>query len=462
MSAGNRIVKKRCPACEREFTGTLVVCQHDGTLLIPVKESLVGQTLADKFLVLEELGQGGMSIVYKGRDEFMDRTVAIKMLQSQLLSDQTSVKRFQREAVAVAALTHPHVISVYECAVYNGQPYLVMEYLVGESLTDIIKRDNHISVDRVIQIFIKVTGALEHAHAKGVLHRDLKSSNVMLVDNEGKPDFVKVVDFGIAKIMPSSGKQSQNLTQTGEIFGSPIYMSPEQCQGLLLDVRSDIYSTGVMMYESLTGQPPLMGDTIVDTMQMHVQSQPPTLGQMRPDLAIPLVLEEIVFKALEKRPENRFQTMNEFREALEQCIRKIAEGGPMSAPAVARAPVKPRSTRQNLEPSRPPGHMPKPLLEIPEPRAVPNGARIAERAMSQESRRPAVSEPGKKPGEGQGMGSFKVSDLRRLEEKKETQRKWLLPLALVFLAIAVAALSLWLGTHSPGISPPGAESTPIN
>lgn len=459
MSAGtNRVVKKRCPACEREFTGTLVVCQHDGTLLIPVKESLVGQKLAGKFVVLEELGQGGMSVVYKGHDDMVDRTVAIKMLQSQLLSDQTSVMRFEREAKAVGALTHPHVVTVFECNVHNGQPYLVMEYLVGESLTDIIRRDNHISVDRVIQIFIKVTGALEHAHAKGVLHRDLKSSNVMLIENEGKPDFVKVVDFGIAKIMPSSGKQSQNLTQTGEIFGSPIYMSPEQCQGLQLDVRSDIYSTGVMMFESLTGLPPLMGDTIVDTMQMHVQTQPPSLMKIRPDLEIPLVLEEIVFKALEKRPENRFQTMGEYREALEQCIRKIAEGGPQYATGGPRTPIKPRSTRQNLEASRPPGHMPKPLLEVPEARAVPNGPRIAERAASQELKRPAVSETRKKPAD-QGMASFRPSDLRKLEEKKEARRKWLLPIGLVLLAIIVVVISLVLGSST---HPPGSVSPPIN
>jgi len=444
-SGQNRIVKKRCPACEREFTGTLVVCQHDGTLLIPVKESLVGQTLANKYHVLEEIGQGGMSIVYKGRHEFMDREVAIKMLQSQLLNDQTSVKRFQREATAVAALQHPNVISVYECDFYMGQPYLVMEYLIGESLTDLIKRDNHISFDRVIQIFIKVTGALEHAHQQGVLHRDLKSSNVMLVESEGKQEIVKVVDFGIAKIMPSSGKQSQNLTQTGEIFGSPIYMSPEQCQGLQLDARSDIYSTGVMMYEALTGQPPLMGDTIVDTMQMHVHNIAPSFGEMRPDLFIPPVLEEIVFRALEKRPENRFPSMGEYREALEQCIRRIAEGGPMGVnqpSASGRPPVRKTSTRQNLEPSRPPGHMPRPSLDMPETRAQANSTRMT----TSEGRRPMPLESGKKTADqGAGLSSFKVSDLRKLEEKKESQRKWLLPIGLVILAIIVAVASFVLG-----------------
>jgi len=310
-----------------------------------VKETLVGKTLANKYLVLEEVGRGGMSIVYKGRHNMIDRMVAIKMLQSQLMNDQNSIKRFQREAQAVACINHPNVIAVYDSDIHQGQPYIVMDFLVGDSLAAIIKRDNHVAVDRVIKIFIKVADALESAHQKGVLHRDMKSGNIMLVDLDGHKDVVKVVDFGIAKLLPSSGKQQQNLTATGEIFGSPVYMSPEQCQGIPLDARSDIYSTGVVMYEALTGEPPLIGENIIDTMQLHVGSKPLPFGQIRPDLVVPPVLEAIILKALEKQPDDRFQSMLEMREALEYAEKTMSENGAANTRAAAR-PV--RTTRQNM------------------------------------------------------------------------------------------------------------------
>lgn len=277
----------------------------------------IGTILQDKYRVISEIGRGGMSIVYKARHEMMDKQVAIKMLQQGLMGDQTSIKRFQQEAQAASCLAHQNVITIFDFGVSpTGQPYLVMDFLEGQSLADVIKAQNHISQRRAASIFIQACDALEHAHQKGVLHRDLKSSNIMLVDYDSNPDFVKVVDFGIAKLMPNSGKQQQNLTATGEIFGSPIYMSPEQCLGLTLDARSDIYSMGTMLYEALTGQPPLLGANIIDTMQMHVESVPARPSKIRSDLQISGPLEMICVRALEKKPENRFKSMGEFRDAL--------------------------------------------------------------------------------------------------------------------------------------------------
>ena len=277
----------------------------------------IGTILQDKYRVISEIGRGGMSIVYKARHEMMDKQVAIKMLQQGLMGDQTSIKRFQQEAQAASCLAHQNVITIFDFGVSpTGQPYLVMDFLEGQSLADVIKAQNHISQRRAASIFIQACDALEHAHQKGVLHRDLKSSNIMLVDYDSNPDFVKVVDFGIAKLMPNSGKEQQNLTATGEIFGSPIYMSPEQCLGLTLDARSDIYSMGTMLYEALTGQPPLLGANIIDTMQMHVESVPARPSKIRSDLQISGPLEMICVRALEKKPENRFKSMGEFRDAL--------------------------------------------------------------------------------------------------------------------------------------------------
>jgi serine/threonine protein kinase len=332
------IKKKVCPVCKREFPATQAVCPTDKSMLMYVqKDELIGTVLNDRYRVLIEVGRGGMSIVYKGVHEMMDRTVAIKMLQSQHVTDQLSIKRFQQEAQAASHLQHPNIITVYDCGVVaTGQPYIVMDFLEGESLTDVIKAANHLAYQRVVPIFVLACEALEHAHQKGVIHRDLKSSNIMLVEVEGKKDFVKVVDFGIAKLTNASGKVAQNLTQTGEIFGSPIYMSPEQCLGQNLDSRSDIYSMGAMMYEALTGLPPLMGDTIYATMKMHVSQMPEPFSKARPDLKIPETIERITFKALAKKPEQRFQTMQEFRDALDQCMRQQFETG--SVPSLISAP----------------------------------------------------------------------------------------------------------------------------
>lgn len=353
--------RKLCPACKKEFAGTLVVCPHDKTMLMNVKEDeLIGTVLNERYVITSEIGRGGMSIVYKGIQQPMDRTVAIKMLQAQLVSDQISIKRFQQEAQAASHLQHPNVITIYDYGVVaTGQPYLVMDYLEGESLADIIKRDNHVSSDRVVPIFVQACEALEHAHQKGVIHRDLKSSNIMLIDFEGRRDFVKVVDFGIAKLMPSSGKQSQNLTQTGEIFGSPIYMSPEQCMGQALDPRSDIYSMGAMMYESLSGLPPLMGDTIIDTMQMHVSTPPQNFAKVRPDLQVPEALEKIVMKALAKKPEQRYQSMQEFRDALAHVQKTYQSSLKQEAISPGRGNLgSPRSTRSGVpSASRTPANM---------------------------------------------------------------------------------------------------------
>lgn len=356
MSQGAEKIKK-CPACQREFAGGPAVCQFDGTLLISViRDQFIGTKVADKYEVISEIGRGGMSIVYKARHELMDRTVAIKMLQAGLVNDQTSIKRFQQEAQAASCLTHPNVITVYDYGlVPSGQPYLVMDYLTGESLSEVVLRDGYVVPLRAVTIFIQACDALEHAHQKGVLHRDLKCGNIMLTDVEGQKDVVKVVDFGIAKLMPSSGKQQQNLTQTGEVFGSPIYMSPEQCMGEQLDARSDIYSMGCMLYESLTGQPPLMGDTIIDTMQMHVGTAAPPFAKMRPGLNIPQILEDVCLKALQKKPADRFVSMAAFRDALINAAMRIGTGNvEEDSPRFT-----PRSTRQGILEARPQPQQPQ-------------------------------------------------------------------------------------------------------
>ncbi|CAM6000373.1 unnamed protein product [Sphagnum balticum] len=381
-------------------------------------DPLIDMTLADKYLVISEIGRGGMSVVYKGKHTLMDRIVAIKMLQQQLLEDQMSTKRFQQEAQAVSHLSHPGIIGVHDYGIApTGQPYLVMDYLVGESLSDLIKREHSMPEKRAIGIFMQACDALDHAHKKGVIHRDLKSSNIMLVESEGKTDVVKVVDFGIAKLTPASGKRQQNLTQTGEIFGSPIYMSPEQCMGQPLDVRSDVYSLGVLMYETLSGFPPLMGQTIVETMQMHVTNKPPLFATVRPDLNISKEIEVVILKALEKNPDDRHVDMRACYEALELVNQQLISGRTSSA------------TIRVVDP--------EPTLLTP-PR-LSNSAYNLPRARYQNPNPNAISRYGMKSYdqvvEAKARGAENGKTLRAKEESEEPKKGSFLPIIIIAGAV---------------------------
>jgi len=314
--------RKVCLECNRQFTGIVAACPHDGTNLIPLaRDPMVGTCLMGKYDIIDVIGHGGMGVVYKGRQVLMDRTVAIKMLQSQHIADSMSVKRFHQEGKAASKMNHPHIITVYDFGVTptSGQPFIVMDYLLGTDLSTIIKDEGQLGVERSLKILSQSTDALDHAHRMGVIHRDLKPSNIMLIDYEDEKDFVKVVDFGVAKLISAGGEQ-QRLTQMGEVCGSPVYMSPEQCQGHELDNRSDIYSMGIVIYETLTGRLPILGRTMVETMGKHITEAPPRFKEVRPDLYIPERLEAVVFKALAKDPADRHQTMAELTRDLDTAI----------------------------------------------------------------------------------------------------------------------------------------------
>ncbi|HEY9869363.1 MAG TPA: serine/threonine-protein kinase, partial [Candidatus Obscuribacterales bacterium] len=281
-------------------------------------ESLVGTVLADKYEILAVLGRGGMSVVYKARHLLMKKAVAIKVLLPQLVLNPQSLKRFQQEAEAASCLSHPNVITVYDFGVSeHGLPYLVMDLLHGQSLAEALREKGALDVQRALDIFVPACSALGEAHRKGVIHRDLKPSNIMLVSTDSGTESVKIVDFGIAKVLPQEGEEFQKLTQTGEIFGSPFYMSPEQCMGLKLDARSDIYSFGCLMYETLTGKPPLVGAHTLDTMFKHMNETPQGLAGLKCEARVRERLEMVIFKALAKTPEQRYQSMKELEDDLE-------------------------------------------------------------------------------------------------------------------------------------------------
>ncbi|MBX9686077.1 MAG: serine/threonine protein kinase [Candidatus Obscuribacterales bacterium] len=315
--------QKLCLACNQTFGSSLSHCPKDGTQLIVLNhDENMGRLINDRFKIIELVGKGGMGSVYLAEDLSKKGTyVAIKMLHAQLSEDKISVKRFQQEASAASDLNHPNLIRQYDYGMIDEkQPFLVMEYLQGDSLSEIIREQGPINPLRCLKIFSQVMDGLNYAHDKGVLHRDIKPSNILLMKRDGEDDLVKVLDFGLAKLMPWSGKESQHLTKTGEVFGSPIYMSPEQCMGKKLEQTSDIYSLGITLFEALTGKPPFKGQNVVQTASKHISDPPPTFESVASDLNLPLNLQTVIFKALEKEPLHRFHKMNEFKEALNYAV----------------------------------------------------------------------------------------------------------------------------------------------
>ena len=273
--------------------------------------------LGDRYEVLSLLGKGGMGAVYKVRDKVLDKLFAIKVLKRELVEDAASVKRFEQEAKAASGLTHANLCAVYSYgAPASGSPFIVMDYLPGKNLAEILQKEGYLEVPRALDLFLQVSEAMAHAHHKGVVHRDIKPTNIIISTDDSGNDFAKLVDFGIAKVLPSSEKTQQQLTQTGEIFGSPLYMSPEQGLGEKLDTRSDIYSFGCVMYEVLTSAPPFAGLNPIQTIMKHINDVPPSMDSKNRGADVPQVLQDIIMRCLEKNPADRYQTADELLKDL--------------------------------------------------------------------------------------------------------------------------------------------------
>jgi serine/threonine protein kinase len=284
-------------------------------------DPMVGTVIANKYEVISLVGRGGMSQVYKARNKQVGSIVAIKTLKQDLMSDEELFARFCREAKAVQTLTHPNIVTMHEFGVtLEGQPFMAMDYLEGQTLGDIIEDSERIGVKRLLRIFTQVCDALGHAHAHKIIHRDIKPGNIMVVNTANETDVVKIFDFGFAKLLEKPGRKVQALTQLGDVLGTPLYMSPEQSAGKTLDSRSDIYAVGCVMYEALTGRAPLIGDNVLDTMQKQINEKPVALDTVRPDLFIPEPMQAILFKTLEKDPANRYQSMTDLKRDLEVLL----------------------------------------------------------------------------------------------------------------------------------------------
>ncbi|GAA2455407.1 Stk1 family PASTA domain-containing Ser/Thr kinase [Actinomadura vinacea] len=272
------------------------------------------------------IGRGGMAEVYRARDQRLDRVVAVKTLRSDLARDPTFQARFRREAQSAASLNHPSVIAVYD----TGEdmigdtpiPYIVMEYVEGSTLRDLLRENRALLPDKALEITDGILRALDYSHRGGIVHRDIKPANVMLTRNHE----VKVMDFGIARAMADS---AATMTQTAQVIGTAQYLSPEQARGERVDTRSDIYSTGCVLYELLTGKPPFTGDSPVAIAYQHVREEPVPPSQVDPD--IPQWADAIVLKAMAKEADHRYQNATEFR----QEIQRVLQGQPVASTAAS-------------------------------------------------------------------------------------------------------------------------------
>lgn len=338
-----------CALCHTEYPPDFDICPRDGGTLMPLaQELLLGTLLNDRYNIESIIGQGSMGVVYRATHKTIGRPVAIKMLNWRLVSNPRSIKRFEREAQATSRLNHANVVAVHDVGLApTRQPYIVMDFAEGVSLGEHLKSVERFSIPRAINIFLQICAALNHAHEKGVIHRDLKPSNIILNQDSTGDDHVKVVDFGVAKLAHPDGEQTDNLTKTGEVIGTPAYMSPEQCMSRPLDARSDVYSLGILMYHVLAGKPPFVGMNTLETMGKQVMEMPSPFFAVGAT-HVPDALEQIIFRCLCKFPHERYQTMAELYVNLQDVAYTMAADG-SSRRQTSSSPSRTRRTESGAE-----------------------------------------------------------------------------------------------------------------
>ncbi len=339
------MLSKLCPICKTEYGTGEIFCPNDGARLnspsqaapskpIEKADPLLGAVVDDRYRVLRRIGEGGMGIVYEVEHVVIEKRLALKVLRDDYSSRPEVVARFRQEARSASKIGNEHIVDISDFGeTPNKASYFVMEMLEGEDLANVLSRDGTIPLSRAADILTQCGRALSAAHAKGIVHRDMKPENIFLITRENRPDFVKIVDFGIAKMsdVETEGQPGRKLTKTGMIFGTPEYMSPEQAAGKSLDHRVDIYALGIICFEMLTGSVPFSGDTFMGVLTQHMFEPPPTLASVNPNVRVPDAMEAFIQKALAKDADDRFQTCDEFIAALDAAGRGVSPSSPPPA-----------------------------------------------------------------------------------------------------------------------------------
>ena len=268
-----------------------------------------GQKINDRYQIIKSIGEGGMANVYLAYDTILDRNVAVKVLRGDLSSDEKFVRRFQREALSASSLSHPNIVEVYDVGEDNNQYYIVMEYIEGKQLKDVLRKRGKLTITEVIDIMQQIADGLSVAHDSYIIHRDIKPQNIMILEN----GLVKITDFGIAMAMNST-----QLTQTNSVMGSVHYLPPEQANGSGSTLKSDIYSMGILMYELLTGKLPYKGENAVEIALKHLKEPLPSIRDEIPDIS--QSVENVILRATAKNPKNRYSDAREMLEDLKTVM----------------------------------------------------------------------------------------------------------------------------------------------
>jgi serine/threonine protein kinase len=312
-----------------ESTVVLNVPGKPGRVLRP------GDVLGDNYQLIELIGRGGMGVVYRCHHRIMQRDYALKVLSPDQVNEQSWL-RFEVEGKAIAKLDHVNIVKIFNMGIYEGDcPFYVMELLEGDSLESLVSRDGPLSPEQAMPIFSQLAGAFAYAHKRGILHRDIKPSNIILQKEADGKYLVKVVDFGLAKLIDRQSVEGQSITSSGQVFGSPYYMSPEQGLGKEVNACSDIYSLGCTFYKTLTGRPPFVGENAFHTILMHQNDNAPRLDSAHPDKTFTPALEAMVGKMMAKHPRARYQSMEQVGTAISRLQSGI---GQTSGPAPESGP----------------------------------------------------------------------------------------------------------------------------
>jgi serine/threonine-protein kinase len=328
-----------CPHCRAEITADARFCGACGKATAPTEsdphiplaqvKDLAGKEIAGRYRILTKLGEGGMGAVYRGEQISLRRAVAVKLLRSELSANPMLLRRFSAEAEAVAKLSHPNTVNVYDFGQdTDGSVFIAMELIEGRSLRSAIAKEGPFAPGRALHIAAQVAASLADAHAHNIVHRDLKPDNVMLQDRGRQRDVVRVLDFGIAKLRDDTRATQQAMTQAGDMLGTPQYMAPEQIKGETIDGRTDVYALGCMIYEMVTARLAFEAPTIMAMLSKHLIEAPVPPSQRRPDLGLPPALDQLVLAAMAKDPGQRPPTMEAFGEQIAQLAQTLPPADP--------------------------------------------------------------------------------------------------------------------------------------
>jgi eukaryotic-like serine/threonine-protein kinase len=331
--------------------GAVGAAPGSGSIPRPIADPLIGTILADRYEIVRRIGEGGMGAVYEGRHIVLGRAVAVKVLLEKFLEKTELVARLLQEARMASAIGHENIVDVTDFGTTaDGRSFVVMEFLEGEALAQLVIRDAPLAVDRCLRIARQVVSALGAAHEKGIVHRDVKPENVFLL-RRGEQDFVKVVDFGVSKAVHTreEGAEMMRLTRTGMILGTPLYMSPEQARGGEdVDARADVWAVGVMLYECLTGEVPFRATNYLGVISQVLTQEVQPPSRLRPELGIPPAVESVVMRAMEKDRSRRYGSMAELERDIDRLLAGDPNVGLAAAPAEPPAEPRPTSARWHL------------------------------------------------------------------------------------------------------------------